>query len=65
MPLASVVTGLIAVFYMMKDGEISLERVAALLTAMAASWILIKRSARRCWRKANPDAPESAFPLDR
>jgi len=65
MPLASLVTGLIAAGYMAHDGEISLERMAAILTALAAAWVLSKRAARRFWQKAHPDAPASAFPLDR
>jgi len=65
MPLASLITGFIAVGYMAHDGEISLERMAAILTGVAAAWVLLKRAARRFWQMANPGAPESAFPLDR
>jgi len=65
MPLASLVTGIIAAGYMMHDGEVSLERIAAILTGVAAAWVLLKRAARRFWQKAHPDAPASAFPLDR
>ena len=65
MPLASLITGFIAVGYMAYDGEISLERMAAILTAVAAAWVLLKRAARRFWQVANPGAPESEFPLDR
>jgi len=65
MPLASLITGIIAAGYMMHDGEISLERVAAILTAVAAAWVLAKRALRRFWQRAHPDAPASAFPLDR
>jgi hypothetical protein len=48
-----------------KDGEINLERAAAILSAVVAAWVLIKRAARRYWKAAHPDAPDSAFPLDR
>ena len=65
MPLASLVTGFIAMGYMAHDGEISLERMAAILTGVAAAWVLLKRAARRFWQMANPGAPESEFPLDR
>ena len=65
MPMASLVTGLIAAGYMAHDGEVSLERMAAILTALAAAWVLLKRAARRFWQRAHPDAPASAFPLDR
>ena len=65
MPMASLVTGIIAAGYMMHDGEVSLERMAAILTAVAAAWVLLKRAARRFWQMANPGAPASAFPLDR
>jgi len=63
--MASLITGFIAVGYMAHDGEISLERMAAILTAVAAAWVLLKRAARRFWQMANPGAPESEFPLDR
>ena len=65
MPLASLITGIIAAGYMMHDGEISLERMAAILTAVAAAWVLWKRVALRFWQAAHPDAPASAFPLNR
>ena len=65
MPLASLITGIIAMGYMAHDGEISLERMAAILTAVAAAWVLLKRAVRRFWQRANPGAPASAFPLDR
>ena len=64
-PMASLTTGLIAVVYVAIDGEINLERVAAILTAAASAWVLWKRVARRFWQEAHPDAPASAFPLDR
>ena len=63
--MASLVTGIIAAGYMAHDEEISLERMAAILTAVAAAWVLLKRAARRFWQRANPDALASAFPLDR
>jgi hypothetical protein len=50
---------------MAKDGEINLERVAAMLAALVAAWVLFKRAARRYWQRAHPDVPASAFPLDR
>ena len=65
MPLASFATGVIAVGYMAHDGEVSLERVAAILSAMVASWVMVKRVARRYWRLANPEALDSDFPMDR
>ena len=65
MPIASLVTGIIAAGYMLHDGEVSLERVAAILTALVAAWVLLKRAARRFWQRTHPDAPASAFPLDR
>ena len=65
MPLASLVTGVIAAGYMIHDGEASLERIAAILTAVAAAWVLVKRALRRYWRMAHPGAPDSDFPLDR
>jgi len=65
MPLASFITGLIAVGYMAHDGEVSLERMAAILTGVVAAWILFKRAAHRYWRLAHPEAPDSDFPLDR
>jgi uncharacterized membrane protein YoaK (UPF0700 family) len=65
MPLASFVTGVIAAGYMAHDGEVSLERVAAILSAMVASWVMVKRVARRYWRLANPEALDSDFPMDR
>jgi hypothetical protein len=65
MPLASLVTGAIAAVYMAMDGEVSLERMAAILSAMVAAWVILKRAARRYWRMAHPTAPDSAFPLDR
>jgi ABC-type nickel/cobalt efflux system permease component RcnA len=65
MPLASLVTGVIAAGYMVHDGEVSLERMAAILTAVAAAWVLFKRVLRRYWRKAHPEAPDSDFLLDR
>ena len=65
MPLASLITGMIAAGYMMHDGELSLERMAAILTAAAAAWVLAKRAIRRYWRMAHPEAPDSDFPLDR
>jgi len=65
MPLASITTGIIAVVCVAKDGEINLERAAAILSAVVAAWVLIKRAARRYWKAAHPDAPDSAFPLDR
>ena len=65
MPLASLITGFIAVGYMAHDGEISLERMAAILTGVAAAWVLAKRVALRFWQAAHPDAPSSAFPLNR
>ena len=65
MPLASLTTGIIAAVYMAKDGEINLERVAAMLAALVAAWVLFKRAARRYWQRAHPDASASAFPLDR
>ena len=65
MPVASLVTGIIAAGYMVHDGEITLERMAAILTAVAAAWVLLKRAARRFWQRANPGEPASAFPLDR
>ena len=65
MPLASLTTGIIAAVYMAKDGEINLERAAAMLAALVAAWVLFKRAARRYWQRAHPDVPASAFPLDR
>jgi ABC-type nickel/cobalt efflux system permease component RcnA len=65
MPLSSLITGVIAAVYTAKDGEINLERVAAMLAALVAAWVLFKRAARRYWQRAHPDAPASAFPLDR
>jgi len=65
MPLASLITGIIAAGYMVHDGEISLERMAAILTGMAAAWILIKRAAHRYWRLVHPEAPDSEFPMNR
>jgi hypothetical protein len=65
MPMASLVTGIIAAGYMIYDGEVSLERMAAILTGVAAAWVLLKRTARRFWQMANPGAPESSFPLNR
>ena len=65
MPLASFITGLIAVGYMAHDGEVSLERMAAILTGMVAAWILLKRAAYRYWRLAHPEAPDSDFPIYR
>ena len=64
-PMASLVTGIIAAGYMLYDGEVSLERMAAILTGVAAAWVLLKRAARRFWQVAHPGAPESEFPLDR
>ena len=65
MPMASLVTGFIAAGYMAHDGEVSLERIAAILTGVAAAWVLAKRVAFRFWQAAHPDAPSSAFPLNR
>jgi len=64
-PMASLTTGIIAVAYVAIDGEVDLERVAAILTAAVSAWVLWKRVARRFWQAAHPDAPASAFPLDR
>ena len=36
MPLASLTTGIIAAVYMAKDGEVNLERMAAILSALVA-----------------------------
>jgi hypothetical protein len=63
--MAGLTTGLIAVVYVALDGEINLERVAAILTAAASAWVLWKRVALRFWQAAHPDAPASAFPLNR
>ena len=65
MPLASFITGLIAAGCIAKDGEVSLERVAAILSAVVAAWVIFKRAARRYWRMAHPGAPDSDFPMDR
>ena len=65
MPMASLVTGFIAAGYLAHDGEVSLERIAAILTGVAAAWVLAKRVALRFWQAAHPDAPSSAFPLNR
>ena len=65
MPLSSLITGVIAAVYTAKDGEVNLERAAAMLAALVAAWVLFKRAARRYWQRGHPDAPASAFPLDR
>jgi len=65
MPMASLVTGIIAAGFTMHDGEVSLERVAAILTGVVAAWILFKRAAYRYWRLAHPESPDSEFPLFR
>jgi len=65
MPLSSLITGVIAAVYTAKDGEVNLERAAAMLAALVAASVLFKRAARRYWQRAHPDAPASAFPLDR
>ena len=65
MPLASLTTGIIAAVYMAKDGEVNLERMAAILSALVAAWIGTKRIAHRYWRLAHPDAPEADFPMER
>jgi len=65
MPLASLTTGIIAVGYMAHDGEFSLERAAAILTAVVAAWILFRRAAYRYWRQAHSESPDTEFPLYR
>jgi len=65
MPMASLVTGIIAIVCVAKDGEINLERMAAILSALVAAWVGTKRVVHRYWRLAHPDAPDEDFPLER
>ncbi len=62
---ASILTGVAALVYICIEGELALDRVAAILAALVAVYHLGLRSGRRCWRRAHADDPEAVFPPDR
>ena len=65
MECASILTGVAAIVYMALEGELALDRVAAILAALVAIYHLGLRSGRRCWHRAHANDPEAIFPPDR
>ena len=58
-------TGLIAIGYVIHDGEMALDRASAILVAVVALFHVGMRVGRRCWRQAHINSPELAYPPDR
>ena len=62
---ASILMGVAAAVYIYIEGELALDRVAAILTALVAVFHLGLRSSRRCWQQSHLGNPEAVFPPDR